>query len=56
VWLAAANGGSKWMERTVVPAAELTVIAATDDLVGQAVFACSDLVEVVGYAFLPYSA
>jgi hypothetical protein len=44
------------METTVVPAAVLTVIAATDGLVGQGVFACSDLVGVVGYAFLPYSA
>jgi len=44
------------METTVVPAAVLTVIAATDDLVGQEVFACSDLVGGVGYAFLPYSA
>ena len=44
------------MEKTVVPAAELTVIAAMDDLAGQEVFACSDPVEVVGYAFLPYSA
>ena len=44
------------MEKTVVPAAELTVIAAMDDLAGQVEFACSDLAEVVGYAFLPYSA
>lgn len=40
----------------MVPAAVLTVIAATDDLVGQEVFAYSDLVEGVGYAFLLYSA
>lgn len=56
MWLAAANGGSKLMERTVAPAAELTVIAATGALAGQGVFACSDLAEVVGCAFLPYSA
>jgi hypothetical protein len=36
------------MEKTVVPAAELTVIAAMDGLVDQVVFACSDLAEVVG--------
>ena len=44
------------MERTVVPAAELTVLAVTDDLVGQVVFACLGLAGEVGYAFLPYSA
>ena len=55
-WLGAANGGNKLMEKTVVPAAELTVIAAMDGLVDQVVFACSDLAEAVGCAFLPYSA
>jgi len=54
--LAAASGGNKLKEKTVIPAVELTVIAATDDLVGQVGFACSDLAEEVGYAFLPYSA
>jgi hypothetical protein len=44
------------MEKTVVPAVELTVFAVTDDLVGQVVFACLGRVEGVGYAFLPYSA
>ena len=56
VQLAAANGGNKLTVKTVVPAVGLTVIAATDDLVDQVVFAWSGLEEVVGYAFLPYSA
>lgn len=40
----------------MVPAVELTVIAVTDDLVGQVVIACLGLAEGVGYAFLRYSA
>ena len=48
VWLGAANGGNRLTETTVVPVAELTVIAAMDGLVDQVVFACSDLAEVVG--------
>jgi hypothetical protein len=44
------------MEKTVVPAVELTVIAATDGLIDQVVFAYLGLAEGVGYAFLPYSA
>ena len=56
MWLGVANGGNRLTVKTVVPAAELIVTAAMDGLAGQGVFACSDLVEVVGYAFLPYSA
>ncbi len=40
----------------MVLAVELTVTAATDDLVGQVGFGWSDLMEAVGFAFLPYSA
>lgn len=40
----------------MTPAVELIVIAATDDLVDQGEFACWDLPEGAGCAFLPYSA
>ena len=55
-WSAAANDENKSMGKIAFPAVELTVIAAMDDSAGQVGLACSDLVEVVGCAFLPYSA
>lgn len=43
-----ANDESRLMVKTVFLAVALIVIAATDALVGQAIFACWVLVEVVG--------
>lgn len=55
-WSEAANDGNISKEKIVSLAAELIETAATDGLAVQVLFACSDLVEEVGYAFLPYSA
>jgi len=51
--LGAASGESKSMERTLL---ELTASAVVDELADQVLFACLDLLEAAGYAFLPYSA
>jgi hypothetical protein len=56
VLLAAANGGSRLMVTIETPAVERSVFAAADDWVGQVISASQDLVEGVGYAFLPCSA
>ena len=56
VMLAAASGGSKWMEMTGTPAAERSVTAATGGLAGQLISACPGRVEVVECVFLRYSA
>lgn len=53
---AAASGENRLMEEIVTPAVVPIVIAATDDLlIDLAEFACLDLPEVAGCAFLPYS-
>lgn len=54
--LVAASGGNILRGMTVDPAVERTAFAAVGDLAGQVAFACLDLSEAVGYAFLPYSA
>lgn len=53
---AAANGENKLRAKTVTPVVELIVTAAMDDLVDLGELACLALLEVVGCAFLPYSA
>lgn len=54
--LVAASDGNILTGMTVVLAAERTAFAAVGDLAGLVAFACLDLPEAVGCAFLPYSA